>query len=203
MAPSSHAPVTDHDGAAQGYVLVTWMRALRPGPHLPIPPPSPPPSPCTRGTGWCPWATRSPRTWSPTTPSPAGSGAGRTAWPRSSPPHHRRLRLRQPGHPRSTIPAHHKNAQAGAGPGADTGSRDHQRGRQQTCSDPAPEPDDIASRLDTVIEQIAATGATVVMFDAPDIGNTPVMRSIRGRVIWEPCARWPPATTPCSWTCGA
>ncbi|WP_407657289.1 SGNH/GDSL hydrolase family protein [Kocuria tytonis] len=51
---------------------------------------------------------------------------------------------------------------------------------------PGADPDDIASRLDTVVEQIAATGATVVMFDAADIGNTPVMRSIRGRVaIWN------------------
>ena len=51
---------------------------------------------------------------------------------------------------------------------------------------PGADPDDIASRLDAVVEQIAATGATVVMFDAPDIGNTPVMRSIRGRVaIWN------------------
>ncbi|RLY92318.1 SGNH/GDSL hydrolase family protein [Kocuria tytonicola] len=51
---------------------------------------------------------------------------------------------------------------------------------------PGADPDDIASRLDVVVEQIAATGATVVMFDAADIGNTPVMRGIRGRVaIWN------------------
>lgn len=51
---------------------------------------------------------------------------------------------------------------------------------------PNADPDDIASRLDAVIEQITATGATVAMFDGPDIGNTPVLRSIRGRVaIWN------------------
>ncbi|CAL8897088.1 SGNH hydrolase [Kocuria varians] len=51
---------------------------------------------------------------------------------------------------------------------------------------PGADPDDIAARLDTVITQIAETGATVVMFDGPDIGNTPVLRSIRGRVaIWN------------------
>ncbi|WP_367403555.1 SGNH/GDSL hydrolase family protein [Kocuria marina] len=47
---------------------------------------------------------------------------------------------------------------------------------------PGADPDDIAVRLDAVIEKLAATGATVTMFDGPDIGNTPVLRSIRGRV---------------------
>lgn len=51
---------------------------------------------------------------------------------------------------------------------------------------PGADPDDIAARLDTVISSLSETGATVVMFDGPDIGNTPVLRSIRGRVaIWN------------------
>lgn len=51
---------------------------------------------------------------------------------------------------------------------------------------PGADPDDIAARLDAVISSLTETGATVVMFDGPDIGNTPVLRSIRGRVaIWN------------------
>lgn len=47
---------------------------------------------------------------------------------------------------------------------------------------PGGDPDDIAQRLDAAIATLTETGATVVMFDGPDIGNTPVLRSIRGRV---------------------
>lgn len=51
---------------------------------------------------------------------------------------------------------------------------------------PGADPDAIAQKLDGVITQIAETGATVVMFNGPDLGNTPVLRSIRGRVaIWN------------------
>lgn len=51
---------------------------------------------------------------------------------------------------------------------------------------PGADPDAIAQKLDGVIARIAETGATVVMFDGPDVGNTPVLRSIRGRVaIWN------------------
>lgn len=46
---------------------------------------------------------------------------------------------------------------------------------------PGADPDDLAQRLDTVIEGITATGATAVMFSSADVGNTPVLRSIRGR----------------------
>lgn len=47
---------------------------------------------------------------------------------------------------------------------------------------PGGDPDDLAQHLDAVIATLAQTGATVVMFDGPDIGSTPVLRSIRGRV---------------------
>ena len=47
---------------------------------------------------------------------------------------------------------------------------------------PGGDPDDIAQRLDAVIATLTGTGATVVMLNGPDIGNTPVLRSIRGRV---------------------
>lgn len=51
---------------------------------------------------------------------------------------------------------------------------------------PGADPDAIAQKLDGVIARIAETGATVIMFDGPDVGNTPVLRSIRGRVaIWN------------------
>lgn len=51
---------------------------------------------------------------------------------------------------------------------------------------PGGDPDTIAQKLDGVIAQIAETGATVVMFDGPDVGNNSVLRSIRGRVaIWN------------------
>lgn len=46
---------------------------------------------------------------------------------------------------------------------------------------PGADPDDLAQQLDTVIERITATGATTVMFSSVDVGNTPVLRSIRGR----------------------
>lgn len=46
---------------------------------------------------------------------------------------------------------------------------------------PGADPDVLAQRMDTVTEKIAGTGATVVMFTSADVGDTPVLRSIRGR----------------------
>ena len=47
---------------------------------------------------------------------------------------------------------------------------------------PGSDPDEVASRFDRLVGRIARTGATVVVFTGPDIGMTPVMRAIRGKV---------------------
>lgn len=43
------------------------------------------------------------------------------------------------------------------------------------------DPDQIASDLDDAVGDLAATGATVVLFTAADVGSTPVLNLIRGR----------------------
>ena len=47
---------------------------------------------------------------------------------------------------------------------------------------PGTDPDDVAQRFDGVIERLRSDGATVVMFTGPDIGMTPVLRRVRGKV---------------------
>ncbi|HWK19631.1 MAG TPA: SGNH/GDSL hydrolase family protein [Microbacteriaceae bacterium] len=47
---------------------------------------------------------------------------------------------------------------------------------------PGSDPDEVASRLDLMIAELRSGGATVVVFTGPDIGMTPVMRAIRGKV---------------------
>ena len=47
---------------------------------------------------------------------------------------------------------------------------------------PGTDPDEVASRLDAGIGRLRADGATVVMFNGPDIGGTPVLGRIRGKV---------------------
>jgi lysophospholipase L1-like esterase len=47
---------------------------------------------------------------------------------------------------------------------------------------PGTDPDEIAARFDDGIARLRRDGATVVMFNGPDIGMTPVLRSIRGKV---------------------
>ena len=47
---------------------------------------------------------------------------------------------------------------------------------------PGTDPDEIAARFEGGIERLSSQGATVVMFNGPDIGMTPVMRRIRGKV---------------------
>lgn len=47
---------------------------------------------------------------------------------------------------------------------------------------PGSDPDEVAVRLDRMIGELRSDGATVVVFTGPDIGMTPVMRSIRGKV---------------------
>ncbi len=43
------------------------------------------------------------------------------------------------------------------------------------------DPDAIAVEIDEAVGQLADTGATVVLFTAPDVGSTPVLKVIRGR----------------------
>ncbi|MET0991323.1 MAG: SGNH/GDSL hydrolase family protein [Lacisediminihabitans sp.] len=47
---------------------------------------------------------------------------------------------------------------------------------------PNTDPDEVASRLESGVEKLRSNGATVVLFNGPDIGMTPVMRRIRGKV---------------------
>jgi lysophospholipase L1-like esterase len=47
---------------------------------------------------------------------------------------------------------------------------------------PGTDPDEIAGRLESAIERLRSDGATVVMFNGPDIGMTPVLGRIRGKV---------------------
>ena len=47
---------------------------------------------------------------------------------------------------------------------------------------PGTDPDDVAVRFEHVIERLRSDGATVVMFNGPDIGMTPVLRRVRGKV---------------------
>jgi lysophospholipase L1-like esterase len=44
------------------------------------------------------------------------------------------------------------------------------------------DPDALAARLDPALERLAATGATLVLFTGVDVGWTPVLRRLRGRV---------------------
>jgi lysophospholipase L1-like esterase len=47
---------------------------------------------------------------------------------------------------------------------------------------PGTDPDEVASRLDSGVERLRRDGATVVMFNGPDIGGTPVLGRMRGKV---------------------
>jgi lysophospholipase L1-like esterase len=47
---------------------------------------------------------------------------------------------------------------------------------------PGTDPDEVAARLDAGIARLRGDGATVVMFNGPDIGGTPVLGRIRGKV---------------------
>ena len=46
---------------------------------------------------------------------------------------------------------------------------------------PGTDPDDIAVRLEAVVDRLRSTSATVVLFNGPDIGMTPVLRRVRGK----------------------
>jgi len=47
---------------------------------------------------------------------------------------------------------------------------------------PGTDPDEVADRFDTLIGRLRSEGATVLMFNGPDIGMTPVLRRVRGKV---------------------
>jgi lysophospholipase L1-like esterase len=47
---------------------------------------------------------------------------------------------------------------------------------------PGTDPDDIAARLDSAVARLRSNGATVLLFNGPDIGMTPVLRRARGKV---------------------
>jgi lysophospholipase L1-like esterase len=47
---------------------------------------------------------------------------------------------------------------------------------------PGTDPDDISRRFETMIERLRSDGATVLMFNGPDIGMTPVLGRVRGKV---------------------
>ena len=47
---------------------------------------------------------------------------------------------------------------------------------------PGTDPDDVANRFEAMIARLRRDGATVVMFNGPDIGMTPVLRRVRGKV---------------------
>lgn len=44
------------------------------------------------------------------------------------------------------------------------------------------DPDQIAEEIDEAISRLAATGADIIMWTGPDVGNTPVLNLVRGRV---------------------
>lgn len=47
---------------------------------------------------------------------------------------------------------------------------------------PGSDPDETARILDTMVQMLSTTGATIVLFNGPDVRDTPVMGSIRGKV---------------------
>jgi lysophospholipase L1-like esterase len=47
---------------------------------------------------------------------------------------------------------------------------------------PNTDPDDVASRLEDAVKRLRANSATVVLFNGPDIGMTPVLGRLRGKV---------------------
>jgi lysophospholipase L1-like esterase len=47
---------------------------------------------------------------------------------------------------------------------------------------PGSDPDQVAEKLDSAVGRLRADGATVVVFNGPDIGMTPVLGRVRGKV---------------------
>ena len=93
----------------------------------------------------------------------------------------RRLRLREPRDPRAAAAADPRRAdRAGAGAAGPTSSRSPRAAT--TSSAPNTDPDDVAARLEAGVERLRSDGATVVLFNGPDIGMTPVLGRMRGKV---------------------
>ncbi|KQV25075.1 SGNH/GDSL hydrolase family protein [Yonghaparkia sp. Root332] len=60
---------------------------------------------------------------------------------------------------------------------------------------PGTDPDEVAARFERAIVRLRSDGATVVMFNGPDIGMTPVLRRVRGKVaIYNENLRYVAAT---------
>ena len=47
---------------------------------------------------------------------------------------------------------------------------------------PGTDPDDVSRRFESMVVRLRSNGATVVMFNGPDIGMTPVLNRVRGKV---------------------
>jgi len=47
---------------------------------------------------------------------------------------------------------------------------------------PGSDPDEVAQRVDSLVQQLRRDGSTVVLFTGPDIGMTPVLNRMRGKV---------------------
>lgn len=47
---------------------------------------------------------------------------------------------------------------------------------------PGTDPDQVAARFEELVVRLRSSGATVLMFNGPDIGMTPVLRRMRGKV---------------------
>ncbi|WP_052207507.1 SGNH/GDSL hydrolase family protein [Sinomonas humi] len=47
---------------------------------------------------------------------------------------------------------------------------------------PGADPDHLAVKLDTAVGRLAESGATVLLFNGPDVGSTPVLSAIRSKV---------------------
>ncbi|GAA1350844.1 SGNH/GDSL hydrolase family protein [Falsarthrobacter nasiphocae] len=50
------------------------------------------------------------------------------------------------------------------------------------CIRPGGDPDVIAARLEALVSILATSGATILLFTGPDVGSTPVLGGVRGRV---------------------
>ncbi|MBG6054157.1 lysophospholipase L1-like esterase [Salinibacterium sp. CAN_S4] len=47
---------------------------------------------------------------------------------------------------------------------------------------PGTDADELSARFESMIERLGADGATIIMFNGPDIGMTPVLNRLRGKV---------------------
>lgn len=47
---------------------------------------------------------------------------------------------------------------------------------------PGTDPDEVASRMESLVERLRSADATVVLFTGPDLGTTPVLGRLRGKV---------------------